>query len=436
MCDTMVALGRASIDGRTYFAKNSDRQPNEPHIMIQVPRKEYSPGSRVRCTYIEVEQSRETYAVILLKPSWIWGCEMGCNEFGLNIGNEAVFTREKYQPTGLTGMDMIRLALERCQTSQEALELIIEMLQRYGQGGNCGFEKPFTYHNSFLITDPREAWVLETAGEYWAAQKVEDIRSISNGLTIEADFDRAHPDLVKHALEKGWCKSDQDFSFSRCYRDPLFTYFSGSGQRHDCSWSELHSHNGRVDAAAMISILRSHHPAVEGNQFRRASLKSVCMHGGGPIGDHTTGSYAACLSPQESFYWVTGASTPCLAVFKPLWFLENNPLLFKEEQDQEATAYWQLREKLHRMTVGRQLRDLDRYLERRDMLEKEWQDTAARLNSTGASDSEKLAFMSQAWQQEETLVREYVGQYDASRIRPAGNPYYRNYWRRQTARLK
>lgn len=436
MCDTMVALGRASIDGRIYFAKNSDRQPNEPHIMIQVPRKEYSPGSRVRCTYIEVEQSRETYAVMLLKPSWIWGCEMGCNEFGLNIGNEAVFTREKYQPTGLTGMDMIRLALERCQTSQEALDLIIDMLQRYGQGGNCGFEKPFTYHNSFLITDPREAWVLETAGEYWAAQKVEDTGSISNGLTIETDFDRAHPELIKHALEKGWCKSDQDFNFSRCYRDPLFTYFSGSGRRRECSWSELHNYNGRVDAVTMMNILRSHHPAVEGSQFRRASLKSVCMHGGGLIGDHTTGSYAACLSPQESFYWVTGASTPCMAMFKPLWFMDNNPLLFNEGQEQEATAYWQLREKLHRMTVGRQLNDLDRYLERRDMLEQEWQVIAARLNAAGASDSEKLAFMSQAWQQEETLVKEYVSEYDANRIRPAGNPYYRNYWRRQTARLK
>lgn len=142
MCDTMVAMGEVSRDGRVYFAKNSDRQPNEPHIIIQVPRRQHPKGARLRCTYIEIEQSPETYAVLLLKPSWIWGCEMGANEFGLNIGNEAVFTREKYEPAGLLGMDLIRLALERCRTSQEALELIIDLLQKYGQEATAGMRNP------------------------------------------------------------------------------------------------------------------------------------------------------------------------------------------------------------------------------------------------------------------------------------------------------
>ncbi len=122
MCDTLAALSNATRNKDVLFAKNSDRQPNEPHIMIRIPRKNYKKGSKVKLTYIEIDQAEETYAVFLLKPSWIWGCEMGCNEFGLNIGNEAVFTREKYGPDSLIGMDIVRLVLERCQTSDEALE--------------------------------------------------------------------------------------------------------------------------------------------------------------------------------------------------------------------------------------------------------------------------------------------------------------------------
>lgn len=71
MCDTMVALGNSTKDGSVIFAKNSDRQPNEPLIMVRVPRKQYQKGMKVQCTYIEIDQAEETYEVFLLKPSWI-----------------------------------------------------------------------------------------------------------------------------------------------------------------------------------------------------------------------------------------------------------------------------------------------------------------------------------------------------------------------------
>ena len=197
MCDTMVALGTATKDRNVIFAKNSDRQPNEPLLTIRIPRRRYPEGSKVKCTYITIDQAPETYEVLLMKPSWMWGAEMGCNEYGLNIGNEAVFTRVKQGPPSLLGMDMVRLALERCRNSEEALHFIIELLEKYGQGGNCGYEKKFVYRNSFLIAARNSAWVLETAGEFWAAEKVKDVRAISNRLSIGRDFDLAHPDLAK-----------------------------------------------------------------------------------------------------------------------------------------------------------------------------------------------------------------------------------------------
>ena len=112
MCDT-VYLKR---ERRAFFGKNSDRSPNEAHLMLRVPAREYAEGEMLRATYISVPQVRHTYACVLLKPHWIWGAEMGWNEFGLNIGNEAVFTREKREKQdGLIGMDLLRLALERCR---------------------------------------------------------------------------------------------------------------------------------------------------------------------------------------------------------------------------------------------------------------------------------------------------------------------------------
>jgi hypothetical protein len=64
----------------------------------------------VKTTYIEVAQVKETLGFILSRPTWLWGGEMGVNECGVCIGNEAVFTKGKYDDIGLTGMTVIEFA--------------------------------------------------------------------------------------------------------------------------------------------------------------------------------------------------------------------------------------------------------------------------------------------------------------------------------------
>jgi len=166
MCDTIVALGNVTADGVTILGKNSDREPNEAHHLLRLPAARHPPGSRVKCTYLEIPQVEQTYAVLLAKPFWIWGAEMGANEHGVAIGNEAVFTRVPYDKRpGLIGMDLLRLALERGRTAREALDVITGLLAEYGQGGNCGFKHPTYYHNSFLIADPHSAAVALLAAK-------------------------------------------------------------------------------------------------------------------------------------------------------------------------------------------------------------------------------------------------------------------------------
>ncbi|HBN95666.1 MAG TPA: peptidase U34 [Firmicutes bacterium] len=434
MCDTMVALGNSTRDGNVIFAKNSDRQPNEPLLMVRVPRQSHAKGEQVKCTYITIDQVDETYDVLLLKPSWMWGAEMGANEFGLNIGNEAVFTKVKQGPEALLGMDLVRLALERCKTSTEALHLITDLLAKHGQGGNCGYEKQFVYHNAFLIADRDSAWVLETAGPYWAAERVKDVRAISNRLSIGKDFDLAHPELINYAISKRWCRSEEDFDFARLYSNHLITRFSGSESRHQACRARLQTEKGQITVETMMEILRSHDQKLGSKSpFTQPALDSVCMHGGGLVGDHTTGSYVASLGKPLDTYWLTGSSTPCISIFKPYWMTENR-CLFSEEQEQEALDFWMLREEFHRLVLQNKVFQLEEHLQKGAELERT---TLAEVASLGAKiDPRRLkAIMMKAWQEEHKLMHTAVvrSRPNAGEIR--GSLYFKRYWKRQTEKL-
>lgn len=431
----MVALGNSTKDGSVIFAKNSDRQPNEALIMIRIPRKQHGEGAKVRCTYIEVDQVKETYEVLLLKPSWMWGCEMGFNEFGLNMGNEAVFTKEKYGKDSLLGMDMIRIALERCRTSNEALDLLIELLGTYGQGGDCGYEKKFTYHNSFLIADKNSAWVLETAGVFWAAEKVKDVRSISNCLTIGRNYDKCHPELVRHAVKKKWCKSEKDFHFAKCYSNPLVTRFSGSKQRLNASRNILEKEKGQITVDTMKRILRFHGDKVKGKQFTKHSLKSVCMHAGSIIGDHTTGSYIAILNEKLCTYLITGSSTPCLSIFKPFWLTKEEIFSFREDEEDAAIDYWRKRELLHRYILENKVPNLHSYYTERDLLENRVDEMLASLDIESVSEGRLLEIMDFTLTREEELIDKTIAAGINRKGKVKGSPYFRHYWKKQTKNL-
>jgi len=99
-CDTLVALSGATADGSVVLAKNSDRSADESQPLLQVPRMNHSPGSTLKCQYIEIPQAEETLGLIGSRPHWLWGLEHGMNERGVAIGNEAVFTKEELPDYG------------------------------------------------------------------------------------------------------------------------------------------------------------------------------------------------------------------------------------------------------------------------------------------------------------------------------------------------
>lgn len=375
MCDTVVALGCATADGATLFAKNSDREPNEAHQLLRIPAADHPAGSTVRCTLIEIPQVAHTHEVLLARPFWIWGAEMGANEHGLVIGNEAVFTRVPYdEGPGLLGMDLLRLALERARTAAEGLEVLTALLARHGQGGSHAFRRRFFYHNSFLLADPREAWVLETAGRHWAAIRVKDVRAISNGLTIGREWDLASPALVDHAIDQGWCKSRGDFDFARCYADRLYTRLSFCRERRDRAEALLAAQRGRITVESMCALLRDHGPAAGPSWTPAPGLATVtvCWHAGfGPLrASQSVGSLVSHLTPGGQTHFVTGTSAPCTSLFKPVWLGAPLPEMGPPPGGsyEESTLFWR-HENLHRATLRDFSTRLERYRPERDRLE-------------------------------------------------------------------
>ncbi len=378
MCDTVYVPADRSKIGAPLFAKNSDRDPNEAHLLEMHPAGKYAPGHEVKCTYISIPQVAQTNAVLLAKPFWIWGAEMGANEHGVVIGNEAVFTRIPYQKQGgLTGMDLLRLALERAATAEEAMHTIADLLTKHGQGGNCGFLHPFYYHNSFLIADTKDAWVLETASSHWAAEHVRGIRTISNALSITNHWDLASADLVHHAVEKGWCKDRTDFSFAACYSDPLFTFFGDGRGRHTCTTTELLSANKQIQAADLMALMRHHRrgAATSYSPDKGLAGADICMHAAvGPVRiNETTGSMVSELTTGDQLHWFTASTAPCTGLYKPVWF--NGGLPFQGVTPTgrvDAESDWWLHERLHRAVIQDYRHRLELYRDERDAIEKEF----------------------------------------------------------------
>jgi dipeptidase len=176
------------------FAKNSDRPPTEAQVVL--PHLPRAAGEMLSTQYLRIDDAG-AFAFVGSQPTWLWGAEHGCNEHGVAIGNEKIWTVDDphAQPVGLLGMDLVRLGLERGRDADAALDAITAALEAHGQGGSGepGTDEP--YFSSFLVVDARGGWTLETSGRTWAARPVHDGTSISNRVSLTTDWTRASGDV-------------------------------------------------------------------------------------------------------------------------------------------------------------------------------------------------------------------------------------------------
>ena len=313
MCDTIVALGASTAGGTTLFGKNSDRDYREAQYLELIPRRCHLVGAQVKLTHVAIDQVAETNQILISKPHWIWGAEIGVNEYGLAIGNEAIFaTVAASLEPGVIGMDFVRLALERARTASEGVNVITELLARYGQSGNCGFTRPLAYCNSFLLADPCDAKVLETVDRDWVVRSIASHYAISNAITIEKDFDATSlesltaPPLASFgASRRASFKAafeDETKSASGCYRRARAMAMLGSDER-------------RLTAIDFFEILRDH---LEGPSVGSLSRPRICAHRRESTIGQTTASWVSDLLPERRLHWVTATAAPCTSLFKPV----------------------------------------------------------------------------------------------------------------------
>nr|MCU0868478.1 hypothetical protein [Burkholderiales bacterium] len=271
MCDTFVALADSTTDGSVMLAKSADTEINEAQHLVRLPRRTWGDGARVRVTHRTIAQAPVTWEVILDKSFWTWGGEIGFNEWGLAIGNEAVFSRVHEAGDGVILIDHLRLMLERARTCDEAVDVIAGLLAEHGQGGNCELRGGSHFDGGFLVADRHGAVEIQTAGRDWAAKRVAGVAAISNVHGIRADWDRA-------SFEAADAQAGTKRDFRATFTDETKSACTAPDTRAATAQAWLEARRGRIDARALADLLRHTGDSPDYHPMQGDRPTRICMH--------------------------------------------------------------------------------------------------------------------------------------------------------------
>jgi secernin len=345
MCDSVVVTAPHTADGVTHFAKNSDRPSGECQPFLQFPAALHPRGAEVRCTHIAIPQVAETYRVMGHSPWWVWGFEHGVNEHCVAIGNHTVFSREPVEEEpGLVGMDLVRLGLERGRDARESLEIIAGLIEKHGQGGAALGPGGAGYHNSFLLADPKQAWILETSARHWAARPIAR-GALTNHLTLDAGWSIGSRDLEAYARAAGWWRSGERLDLAGAYRSPDVPGRISEG-RHRRALALLEAGGNEHGLRTLQALLRDHGedgaaPPLDATPEEERYF-TLCMHSD-PVGT-TTASMIAPLPGRAGMAWPVWISfgSPCTGIFFPVYIDGVLPDVLARggERFEEESAWW------------------------------------------------------------------------------------------------
>lgn len=281
---TVFAVGKkATKDGSVLVSHSDDGNALNDARLIHVPAADHPAGSK-RPIFFTPENfpryvgsamgpgyqpSNETAGYPVFEPigyidqvSHTYGYQSGSygviNEHGVAVGEStcgAMFgTCGANQTVGcepgrkvgvaLMSIDTLSyLAMERCTSSRQAVEMMGQLALQHGFYGPVdSFEGS---GESLVVADPDEAWAFQILSDptgtsaIWAAQRLPDdhMTVVANMYTIrEVDAnDKANfilsPNLFEVAKSKGWWKDGTPFDFTKMYSGGEYAHKYYSGRR-------------------------------------------------------------------------------------------------------------------------------------------------------------------------------------------------------------
>jgi dipeptidase len=321
--DMMVALGQSTVDATVIFAHSSDRPVGECPSLQLVPGRSFAPGETVQTDGLKLPQVRQTFSVLGSQPAGRWGYDHGVNEHGVALGRTSHRGKLLAAAQPLTGTDLVRLALERSRTAQQAVDFLTDSIERHGQGR----AQPQAGEDSvFLCADARSAFLLEASGNHWVFQEIQQVRAASDVSLVRQDWNRISRGLAGYAINQGWWPADGsklDFA-GAISEDPVGA--CSALRRWGRAMLMLEQQSGHIDVAFVRRLLGDHYETMQNevDPFSRTlGPVALCQHGTGSTPTYTAASLVVGLGQDTSKLTPVWCAfgPPCITVFFPL-FLE------------------------------------------------------------------------------------------------------------------
>jgi len=221
-CTNFLITPGASTDGSSMITYAADSHTLYGALHLQ-PAADYQEGEVVNI----IEQDTGKPLGQIPQVSHTYHVVGNMNEFQVAIGETTFGGRKELQSQAQAIMDygsLMWLALQRSKTAREAIQVITDLVARYGYASSG---------ESFSISDPNECWILEMIGKgeselgaVWVAYRIPDgyISGHANQARI-TQFPMNDPenciyskDVISFAIENGWFNGkNKEFSFADVY---------------------------------------------------------------------------------------------------------------------------------------------------------------------------------------------------------------------------